>query len=91
VMINPLENPDGIFHVLVNGEGQYSLWPAFIDVPAGWDITHRESTRKACLDYINEHWTDIRPKSLIKAMEANPKKTKKNYKRAQRHSNGVVN
>ena len=89
--INPFENPDGTFHVLVNGEGQHSLWPAFIDVPAGWDVVHRESTRKECVDYINEHWTDLRPKSLIEAMEANPKQKKKSSKRTQVHSNGAVN
>jgi len=96
-MINPLENPDGVFHVLINEEGQYSLWPAFINVPAGWDVIRRESTRKECLDYINENWTDMRPKSLIKAMEANsatettPKKKKKTTTGPQNHSNGVVN
>jgi MbtH protein len=67
-MTNPFEDPDGRYLVLVNDEGQHSLWPAFIDVPAGWTVAHGEDTRQDCLDYVGEHWTDMRPKSLITAM-----------------------
>jgi MbtH protein len=67
-MTNPFEDQDGAYIVLVNEEGQYSLWPLFIDVPAGWTIAYQENTREACLAWINAHWTDMRPKSLIKAM-----------------------
>ncbi|MCG0287380.1 MbtH family protein [Streptomyces sp. PSAA01] len=67
-MTNPFENPDGRYFVLVNEEGQHSLWPAFAEVPAGWTVAHGEADRQACLDYVNEHWTDMRPKSLITAM-----------------------
>jgi MbtH protein len=67
---NPFEDADGIYVVLINNEGQYSLWPEYIDVPAGWSIVHPADKRQACLDYVNEHWTDMRPKSLIEAMEA---------------------
>jgi uncharacterized protein YbdZ (MbtH family) len=72
-MTNPFDDENGTFHVLVNEEGQHSLWPAFIDVPAGWTIVHASDTRAACLDYVNKNWTDMRPKSLIKRMnEAGP-------------------
>ncbi len=67
-MTNPFEDKDGTYLALINDEGQYSLWPAFVEVPAGWRIAHPEDTREACLDYINEHWTDMRPQSLIDAM-----------------------
>lgn len=67
-MTNPFENPDGKYLVLINHEGQYSLWPAFIDVPGGWTVVHTEDSRQVCLDYINEHWTDMRPRSLIEKM-----------------------
>jgi uncharacterized protein YbdZ (MbtH family) len=51
--------------VLVNDEEQHSLWPAFADVPAGWRVVYGEADRRAaCLDYIEQNWTDIRPKSL---------------------------
>ena len=64
-MENPFENPDGRYFVLVNDEGQHSLWPAFVEVPAGWRAVHGEADRQSCLDYVNEHWTDLRPKSLV--------------------------
>ena len=67
-MSNPFEDKDGSYFALVNDEGQYSLWPAFIDVPAGWTVAHPKDSREACLDFINQTWTDMRPKSLIQAM-----------------------
>ncbi|MEV4312840.1 MbtH family protein [Actinocrispum sp. NPDC049592] len=68
-MTNPFENPDTQYHALINHEGQYSLWPAFIDIPHGWTSTHGPATRQSCLDHIETNWTDMRPKSLIQAME----------------------
>lgn len=67
-MTNPFDDPDGTFKVLVNDEGQHSLWPDFADVPAGWTVTHGPDTRQACLDYVETHWTDMRPNSLIQSM-----------------------
>ncbi|MFG2091539.1 MULTISPECIES: MbtH family protein [unclassified Spirillospora] len=67
-MTNPFEDPDATYVVLVNDEGQHSLWPSFAEVPAGWTVAKDEDTRQACLDYINDNWTDMRPKSLIEAM-----------------------
>jgi MbtH protein len=67
-MTNPFEDPDATYLVLVNDEGQHSLWPATIDVPSGWTIAHDRAGREECLQYINENWTDMRPKSLIEAM-----------------------
>ncbi|MCF1594978.1 MbtH family protein [Streptomyces muensis] len=66
---NPFEDPDGTYLVLANDEGQHSLWPAFVDVPSGWRTVLAETTRDAALEYVNTHWTDMRPKSLIQAME----------------------
>lgn len=68
-MTNPFDDAEGSFYVLVNDEGQHSLWPTFADVPEGWSIAFGESDRQSCLDYVEEHWTDMRPKSLIRAME----------------------
>jgi len=65
---NPFEDENGVYHVLVNAEGQHSLWPSFIAVPQGWTIIHKSDTRAACLDFINKHWTDMRPNSLIESM-----------------------
>ncbi|GAA0566807.1 MbtH family protein [Actinomadura livida] len=66
---NPFEDPEGRFHVLVNDEGQHSLWPSFADVPAGWRSVFGEDTRAACLEYVERNWTDLRPRSLAEAMD----------------------
>ncbi|MBN2910704.1 MbtH family protein [Polycladomyces sp. WAk] len=64
MMTNPFENADGTFFVLINDEGQYSLWPAFVQVPAGWTVVYGPESRQACLDYVDSKWTDMRPKSI---------------------------
>ncbi|MEU2097460.1 MbtH family protein [Streptomyces globisporus] len=69
-MTNPFDDEDGTYLVLVNHEGQHSLWPAFAEVPSGWTVAHPESTRQACLDYVEQNWTDLRPKSLIESTAA---------------------
>ncbi|SEQ85628.1 MbtH family protein [Streptomyces radiopugnans] len=66
---NPFEDNDAQYYVLVNEEGQHSLWPAFAEVPAGWTVVHGQDGRQACLDYVNENWTDMRPLSLARRME----------------------
>ena len=67
-MTNPFDNDNGTFLVLVNDEGQHSLWPAFAEVPAGWTTAYGEETRQNCLAYIEENWTDLRPKGLVEEM-----------------------
>jgi MbtH protein len=64
-MSNPFERDDIQYRVLVNDEGQHSLWPELIAVPDGWRIVFGAATRKACLDYVESEWTDIRPASLV--------------------------
>lgn len=60
-MANPFDEPDGTFSVLVNQVGQHSLWPSFADVPDGWTVAFGPADRGACLDYVNTHWTRLRP------------------------------
>lgn len=67
-MSNPFEDEDGVYLVLANEENQHSLWPATIAVPAGWNVVHGEDTRANALEYIEQHWTDLRPASLVAAM-----------------------
>lgn len=67
---NPFDDEDGRFFVLVNDEEQHSLWPTFAEVPAGWRVAFGENGRKECLEYIEENWKDLRPKSLREAMAA---------------------
>lgn len=67
-MTNPFDEPEGRFLVLVNAEGQYSLWPSFAEVPSGWVVANPESDRRSALDYVERHWHDMRPKSLVEDM-----------------------
>jgi uncharacterized protein YbdZ (MbtH family) len=67
--VNPFDDDNGRFVVLVNNEEQHSLWPAFADVPAGWEVVYGEADRAACLEYIEHSWTDIRPKSLRQRLD----------------------
>jgi uncharacterized protein YbdZ (MbtH family) len=48
-MTNPFENEQGTYVVLMNEEGQYSLWPAFVHIPAGWEIVCGETSRSGCI------------------------------------------
>lgn len=68
-MSNPFEDENGTYRVLVNDEGQHSLWPSFAEIPDGWQVAHEEDTRQACLEYVETHWTDMRPRSLVEAMD----------------------
>jgi uncharacterized protein YbdZ (MbtH family) len=49
---NPFEDETGTYQVLVNDENQHSLWPADIDVPAGWRIVLAAGGRAECLAYV---------------------------------------
>jgi MbtH protein len=67
---NPFDDENGEFYALVNDEGQYSLWPTFADVPSGWTIEHGPCPRQEALDHVEARWTDMRPLSLVRQMEA---------------------
>ena len=69
--MNPFEDADASYLVLVNDEGQHSLWPAFAEVPDGWDVVHGEAARQDCLEFIEKSWQDMRPKSLIAETQGN--------------------
>jgi MbtH protein len=58
-MANPFDDENGEFLVLINAYGEYSLWPAFKDVPIGWTLTGPPGGRQECLHYIDERWTEI--------------------------------
>ncbi len=58
------------YQVVVNHEEQYSIWPDYKEVPNGWRTVGKSGSKQECLDYINEAWTDLRPLSLRKQMEA---------------------
>jgi uncharacterized protein YbdZ (MbtH family) len=74
-MTNPFEDENAEYLVLVNHENQYSLWPGFREVPAGWTQVGPKGKRQECLDWIEATWTDMRPASLIRDMEKNKTET----------------
>jgi MbtH protein len=59
-----------ILKVVVNREEQYSIWPADRENPLGWSDAGKTGTKSECLAFIEEVWTDMRPLSLRKRMEA---------------------
>ncbi|GAA4855416.1 mycobactin NRPS accessory protein MbtH [Actinomycetospora corticicola] len=73
-MTNPFDDENGRFRVLVNAEDQHSLWPVFAEVPSGWTVVFGEGSdgaeRAACVSYVEEHWTDLRPRSLRERLAA---------------------
>jgi MbtH protein len=58
------------YRVVINHEEQYSIWPADREPPLGWKDVGKSGTKQECLEYIKEVWTDMRPLSLRKQMEA---------------------
>lgn len=67
-MSNPFEDESARYCVLINDEGQYSLWPAFAQIPGGWSVALPATSRQECLDYVTANWVDMRPRSLVEAM-----------------------
>lgn len=60
------ENP--VSFVLINGEAQHSLWPAFANLPAGSRVVYGAAAGAARLNHIDQGWTDIRPNGLRKEL-----------------------
>ncbi|SFX01488.1 MbtH protein [Thermoactinomyces sp. DSM 45891] len=71
-MINPFDDQTGTYFVLLNEEGQYSLWPSWIDVPAGWQVVYGKDQKESCLAYINAEWKNLIPTQLTNAAKINP-------------------
>lgn len=57
------------YRVVVNDEEQYSIWPLDREMPLGWTDVGKSGTKEECLAYINEVWTDMRPRSLREHMD----------------------
>ena len=62
-----------IYMAVINDEDQYSLWPDDgRGLPLGWREAGKTGTKNEVLGWIQEVWTDMRPKSLREAMERDP-------------------
>lgn len=64
------QEDSGTYLVVVNVEEQYSIWPMDKNIPAGWSAVGKQGHKSDCLQYIEEVWTDMRPLSLRRRMEA---------------------
>jgi len=62
------EDETMVYKVVVNHEEQYSIWPDYKEIPAGWRAVGKSGLKPECLAYIKEVWTDMRPLSLRKQM-----------------------
>lgn len=68
--MSKLATEDGpAYRVVVNHEGQYSLWPVDLDMAAGWRAVTEAQSKEAALEHIRNEWTDMRPLSLRGASE----------------------
>ena len=63
------EEDTTIYQVVVNHEGQYSIWPADRENALGWNDVGKTGTRAEVLAYIEEVWTDSRPIHPLGEME----------------------
>jgi MbtH protein len=58
-MIRDDENT--LYRVVVNHQGQYSIWRADDPIPLGWTDVGKTATKSECLDYLQRVWTDMAP------------------------------
>ena len=58
-----------LFKALINDEEQYSIWPAKKEIPPGWKDVGFSGSKPEVSTYIDEHWIDMRPASLRRAMD----------------------
>jgi MbtH protein len=53
-----------IFNVVINDKGQYSILPERNEPPLGWRKVGKSGLQAECLEYIDQVWTDLRPKAV---------------------------
>lgn len=56
--LNPFDDPQLDCHILINHLQQYSLWPAFSAIPAGWQRVFGPQPREACNGWLEQHWRE---------------------------------
>lgn len=55
------------YQVVVNDDGQYSLWPDDREPPRGWTRADQAGRKEDCLAFIEGAWTDMTPRRLLQA------------------------
>jgi MbtH protein len=59
--MSPEELEWDFYRVVVNAEGQYSIWRDDRENPIGWQNVGVSGTRDECLAYIKQVWKDPQP------------------------------
>lgn len=65
-----MDEPNFPCVVVVNDEEQYSIWPEGRELPEGWHLAPMRGSKSECLAWIDKTWTDLRPLSLRRELEA---------------------
>lgn len=58
-----------IYKVVMNHDQQYAIAPAHRASPLGWSDIGKTGSKAACLTFINDVWTDMRPLGLRSRMD----------------------
>ncbi|MCC3705382.1 MbtH family protein [Rouxiella badensis] len=61
--LNPFDDENQRSLILENEEKQFSLWPDFSEIPAGWQPIFGPALRADCISWLESHWQDMRPAS----------------------------
>jgi MbtH protein len=69
-MSNEEREDTTVYTAVVNHEEQYSIWPSDRELPAGWTAVGTPGQKAEVLAWIEQVWTDMRPKSLRDKMQA---------------------
>ncbi|HHV7381159.1 MbtH family protein [Escherichia fergusonii] len=67
---NPFDDPQGVFYILRNAQGQFSLWPQQCALPAGWDVVCQPQLQASCQQWLDAHWRTLTPANFIQQQEA---------------------
>lgn len=65
------DNTKTPMRAVMNDEEQYSIWPLDRELPSGWREAGKQGTKAEVLAWIDEVWTDMRPRSLREALDQN--------------------
>lgn len=63
-MVSDLADRASVYKVVVNQEGQFSIWPKGSENPGGWRDEGTSGNKEECLSHIAGAWKDMRPQSL---------------------------
>jgi MbtH protein len=71
-MVMEVDTEADAFQVIVNAEGQYSLWRQTTSIPNGWKSANKKGSRAECIEFVDTNWVDMCPMSLKNAIGACP-------------------